>query len=422
MRRNWLIAIMIFACSSMTAQLVLTQEIEAQHVILINGKTGKVLWEKRADEPCYPASTTKIATVLFSIMNGPKDLQEKITPSKDALATISPYEKMRSNYKHPPHWIDTDAGGMDIKWGEAVAFEDLLYSAMLASTNDAPNALAEYLGRGSIPTFVDELNKFLKNIGCHNTHFCNPHGLFHPDHVSTARDMARLSQYAMTNPLFCTIAKATQHERKATNKQPKMLYVSTNRMLRQGSYFYPYSVGIKTGYTAKAKCTFVGAAVKDGRFLIAALMRCKDRLSRFQDARVLFDAAFAEKEVTKQLLAVGEQQFSKVIEGGKMPLRVYTKEPLEVRFFPSEEPEMRCELVWKSLELPIAKHAEVGSIRVITDTGETLSVPLYAKEEIGMTWSAWVKKQWIWVTCVAVFMLCICAYIFLRPGRKAVRF
>jgi D-alanyl-D-alanine carboxypeptidase (penicillin-binding protein 5/6) len=418
MRKFWCLAIFLFFCTQSQADLVLSKAIEAEHVILINGNTGRVLFEKNADHPCYPASTTKIAIVLFSLIKNQKLQNLKIRASKDALATITPYEKMRSNYTRPAHWIDSDAGGMDIKIGEEVLFEDLLYATLIASMNDAPNVLAEYFGNGSIPAFMNELNLFLKGIGCKNTHFCTPHGLFHPDHVTTARDMARLSQYAMKNPLFCKIASTLQYERKPTNKQPKMLYVNTNRLLRQGTYFYPYAVGIKTGYHSKAKYTFVAAAEKEGRLLIAAIMRSKDKTSRFQDAKTLFDAAFSEEKVTKELLPVGEQLFTKAIEGAKTPLSTYTKEALEISYYPSEysskEPTIRCELVWKKQELPIEKDQLVGTVRVLLDTGEEVSASLYANARVERSWAFIIKQNWILTLSFALLLVVISFYVIFR--------
>ena len=114
------------------------------------------------------------------------NLQDRVTAKKEALSCISPYEKRKDNYaKYPSYWNVTDGSTAGIKFGEEMSIQDLLYAMMLASGNDAANVLAQEVGQGSIEGFIEHLNGFVKRLGCTNTHFCNPHGLHHPNHVST---------------------------------------------------------------------------------------------------------------------------------------------------------------------------------------------------------------------------------------------
>src|SRR6185437_6437502 len=143
--------------------------------------------------------------------------------------------------------------------GEEMPLKEYLYGMMVRSGNDAANVIAEYVS-GSIPTFMQELNDYLKQIGCLNTTFCNPHGLHHPDHKTTAFDMALLTREAMKNPVFREIVSTVRHKRPKTNKRPAAVLVQTNRIIKSGTqYYYPKAIGVKTGYHSRAQNTLVAA-------------------------------------------------------------------------------------------------------------------------------------------------------------------
>jgi D-alanyl-D-alanine carboxypeptidase (penicillin-binding protein 5/6) len=224
----------------------------------------------------------------------------------------------------------------------------------------------------------------------------------------------------MYHPAFRKLAKSQIYERKATNKSPKGSYVQSNRLLRQGRYFYPYAVGIKTGYHSKAQHTLVSAAEKDDRLLICVLMRCKDRSQIWQDARNLFDAAFNETKVEKMLLASGDQSFVKAFDDATVDLATYTKEPLKLGFYPSEEPEFRCLLVWDELELPIKRDTRVGEIQLKAGDEVLASVALYAKDEIQPKWHAKLCRKMgeHWMLTIVVFgIFIIGGFVLLRRRR-----
>jgi D-alanyl-D-alanine carboxypeptidase (penicillin-binding protein 5/6) len=396
--------------TSLSASLTLDRQINSDAVVVMNGNTGRILWAKNPDLQCYPASTTKIATVFYSLMQKPNSLKESVIAQKEALVAVTPYQKMRANYsKCPAYWLETDGSHVGIKPGEQMTYEDLLYATMLSSGNDACNVLSHHVA-GSIPAFMDGLNRFVKSLGCKNTQFCNPHGLHHPEHVTTAKDMARIAQCAMYHPFFRKIVSTVQYERPATNKQPKTTYVQTNRLLRKGRYNYPYAVGIKTGYTSKAGYALIAGAEKDGRLIIIALLQSKDRAGTLQDAHTLFDACFRENLQKKTLVPKGEQaHFSRTFDGGSAPCATYTQEPLEISFYPSEEPNVRCLLVWDTIDLPVAQNAKVGEIRLIMDEKEVAVTPLFAKNEVQELFSARIKRylavimnHWIIVVCAIV--------------------
>jgi len=396
--------------------LILNQPVQSECAVLMNAKTGRVLWKKNPDLEVYPASTTKIATVFYVLMQKPNSLKERVVAQKEALISVSPFQKRQDNYaKCPSYYNETDGSQVGIKLGEEMTMEDLLYAAMVSSGNDACNVLAQRVGGGSIESFMQNLNSFLRKLGCTKTHFTNPHGLHHPEHVTTAYDMARLTQCAMYHPTFCKIAKTVNYERAKTNKQQKTVYVNSNRLMRQGRYYYPYAVGVKTGYHSKAQNTLVAAAEKDGRLLICSLMLCKDRSQRFQDARTLFEAAFNEQMVEKELISPGDQPFSRAVAGGKLPLSTYADEALKISYYPSEEPALRCQLVWnETLALPIKQGTKVGEVKLLADNAEVATLTLFAKEAVTETWSSCLARHLKRFWFLYLGLLIVATYLFIR--------
>ena len=375
--------IFLFFSTQFLSAEPLKMDVKADSAILINAKTGKVLFAKNASKEQFPASTTKVATAIFSIEKGSGLLDQKFVASADAIRTVSPAEKRRDNY-------ESDASHVAIKLGEEIPFRDLLYGVMLPSGDDAANVIAEYFGNGSIANFMQYMNERLKAIGCSNTYFCNPSGLHHPQHVTTAKDMAILCQYAMKNELFRKIVRTISYEKPATNKQPKTTYLQTNKLIRRGQFYYPAATGIKTGWHSKGLYNLAASAEKDGRILIAVLLRCEDRLDRFRDAKALFEKAFSQKKIEKTLLQAGPQSFERGIEGANKPVRTYAKEALRVSYYPAEEPNYRCHLIWDKVKLPIDAGQKVGDIQLLADQEVVQVLPLYAKERIERSFMAQV--------------------------------
>ena len=130
--------------------------------------------------------------------------------------------------------------------------KSLLYGLMLPSGNDAANVIAEAVS-GSVPDFMRELNDFLQSIGCSRTQFKNPHGLPDLEHVTTAKDLAIMAQFAMKSAVFREIVSSSKFLRPQTNKQPEVLLSQGNSLVKPGAkHFYPHATGLKTGYTIQA--------------------------------------------------------------------------------------------------------------------------------------------------------------------------
>lgn len=360
--------------------------VTAETAILMNQETGAILFEKNSHKKMYPASITKIATALYTLSVYEDKLDTVITSEHDDVAWISKDAKKRSSYTLPSYWLEPDGTHIGIKQGETLPLLDLLYGMLIASGNDASNVIARFIG-GTIPRFTEELNQYLKQIGCLNTHFCNPHGLHHPDHMTTAYDMALIAKEAMKYPIFKQIVKSTSHLRPKTNKQEPSILPQSNKLLKKGTLYYSPATGIKTGWTSDAKNTFVGSAEYNGRKLIVVLMQVNDREELFKQARKLFEAAFKEKSVQKVLLHKGKQKYLLNLPDAASPIETYLLKDVCVDYFPSEEPELICKLHWNTLSIPIKKDQQIGSLLIMNKNGYVFqSVPLFAFNNVSKNW------------------------------------
>jgi len=384
--------LLIFILSGALQAERLSVPVSAQAAILINAETGAVLYEKNAGVPLYPASITKVATALYMLKVQGENLEPLVAAEHDSVASISEEAKKRANYTLPSHWLETGASHIGIKRGERLSLNDLLHGMMVASGNDAANVIARYIG-GTVSGFMEELNHYLKELGCKNTYFCNPHGLHHPKHVTTAYDMAFISQEALKNPLFRNVVKTVRYTRPKTNKQKPATLVQTNRLLRKGKHYDARAIGVKTGYTSDADNTLVAAATHEGRTLIAVLMKAKERDAIIQDAKRLFDAAFSQTRVQRILLKKGPQRYALNLAGARGPVRTYITTNVCTNYYPAEEPDFNCRLYWdKNLSLPIEKEQRLGEIHLMTEEGRVLqAVPVFALHAMRSSWTNWFK-------------------------------
>jgi D-alanyl-D-alanine carboxypeptidase (penicillin-binding protein 5/6) len=228
----------------------------ARSALLIDAKTGDVLYQKEPDLRLPPASTTKVLTAILTLESG-RSLSQSFTVSKNA--TRVPASKL---YLRP---------------GQTLTIEDLLYGILLSSANDASVVLAEGVG-GSVERFADMMTKRAHEIGAVNSHFANPHGLTAPDHYSTARDLSTLFRYAMRNSTFREIVQTKISSVNSTSRVKRKTVArrisvrNHNRLL----WNFDGAVGGKTGYTFAAQKCFVGAVQRNGRTIIVSLLGSRD--------------------------------------------------------------------------------------------------------------------------------------------------
>lgn len=252
--------------------------------LLMEAKTGKIIYEKNAYEKMYPASTTKIMTAILALENC--ELTDIATASYEAVFTV-PVGYSNAN----------------IQVGEELTVNQLLNVLLIGSANEAANILAEHIA-GSTSSFSDMMNAKAEEIGCKSTHFVNANGVHNENHYTTAYDLALMGRYAMQNEKFREIVKTTFYTLPSTNKfaTNDRVFGTTNELLKKDesdrvdNYYYKYTTGIKTGYTEKAKNCIVASAQKDGVEYIVVIMGAETTenglSARYLDCKNLFNYSF----------------------------------------------------------------------------------------------------------------------------------
>lgn len=241
-------------------------EIASEAAILIDAKTGSVLFEKNADKKMYPASLTKIATAIYALEHG--NLDDIVTVS-ESVSTV-------------------EGSKVYLEVGEQIPLKTLIQGLLINSGNDAGVAIAEHI-HGSVEAFAKNLNSYLKSLGLKNTHFVNPHGLFDPDHVTTAEDLAKLTRYAIQNETFREIFGTKELDWQGKSWQTTIY--THHKLMREKPY--EGVTGGKTGYTSKSKNTLVTTAERENISLIAVVLKGDSRNIVYDDTVRLFDYGFA---------------------------------------------------------------------------------------------------------------------------------
>jgi len=257
-----------------------TEAVSARRAYVLDAVSGRVLYEKDADQQSLIASTTKIMTALI------------------VCEQCNVLDRMRI----PKEAVGIEGSSMYLKEGEILTLQELLYGLMLSSGNDAAVALAIYCG-GTVEGFAGLMNDKARILGMKNTHFENPNGLDSPGHYSTARDLAILAAYAMENPIFAKTVSAKQvkiGERYLTNHNKLLWRVEG-------------ADGVKTGFTKAAGRILVSSATREGRRIIAVTI---DDPSDWQDHAALLEEGFARFSV-QRVVNTGDHIGTVEVVGGE---------------------------------------------------------------------------------------------------------
>lgn len=400
-------------------------KIHAESAILMNADTGAIIFEKKPHTPLYPASITKIATALYALELLGEDLDKTTTATREAVASITEKERERTNFTANPHWIEVGGTHIGLKAGEVMSYRDLLYGMMLVSGNDAANTIAGGLGEGSIDTFMNGMNEYLQKIGCKNTHFVCAHGHHHPKHITTAYDMALIGKEAMKHPVFKQIVSSQNYVRPETNKQKAITLAQGNKLVKKGSnFYYDKATGIKTGHGSYAKDTLVASASKNGRNLIAVLLKSEQRRHNFEDAVKLFEAAFNQPKLSQTLVHAGAQKYTLQLPGSSSNLKTYTTEGFKHEFYQGEKPELHVWLKWdKNLSLPFEKDQKIGELAIQgTDKKIVKRIPLFAESAVQLSWKEKVRRFFAFegsgieylIAGLLLLLLVLVPYLFFR--------
>lgn len=245
----------------------------SKSLYMVSLDNGHTVYGLNAHERMPMASITKIMTYIVAYENIPDIENTVITVGQEVEDELS----------------GTGSSMSGILVGEQLTGLQLLNMMMIPSGNDAALALAYYVDKlaaegkvnADIPedqssgsAFIDLMNKKAAELGCNDTHFVNPHGLYDPEHYSTARDLAVISQYALTLPYFADITSSTSYTLPATNvyDEERSVYTTNEMLVESSEYNYMYATGIKTGSLNEAGYCIVASALYKGySYLVVAL-------------------------------------------------------------------------------------------------------------------------------------------------------
>lgn len=252
--------------------------IGAESAILIEARTGAVLYAKNIHRREYPASTTKIMTTLLATELC--DMDELVTFSHDAV------------FDNPP-----GSSGIAMDVGQAMTMEQCLNAILIRSANEVAFAVAEHIsGTSDWSVFADTMNQRAAQLGALDTHFANPNGLPDENHYTTAYDLAMIGRAFFANEMLCRISLTRRLDIPASPTLPKAkLEISSMQIIPGGTYAYKYLTGCKTGYTEAARYCLVSCAEKDGLKLICVVMRDENPY-QYLDTISLFDYGFSNFE------------------------------------------------------------------------------------------------------------------------------
>lgn len=319
------------------------KDMTAYAAILIDARTGRILYEKNPDQKLMPASTTKMMTCILGLENAADD--DIISVDKRA--------------------VGEDGSAIYLNEGDQIKMSELLQATMLASGNDGAAAVGYYIGQGSMEKFVEMMNDKAKSIGAVNTHFNNPHGLTDPNHYTTARDLAKIAAYCYKNPKFRKIVSTKEQQISwVSPADRKDIYGSTNRLL----WNYDDVTGIKTGYTDAAGGCLVASAEKNGSSLIAVVLKTSDSRARFTESRALLDFGF--KQIASQQ-TVDTDKLTDTVYVHNGTVSEITVKPVQDFTYPvmkhekAEDFTYKLNLTKNHIEAPCPAGTKVGTVDLI---------------------------------------------------------
>ena len=359
-------------------------ELYALSAVLMDGESGRVLYEKDGERPLANASTTKVLTCIVALENSPGDDYVQVSQN----AASQPEVKL------------------GLRKGEQYYLEDLLYSLMLKSHNDTAVAIAEHCG-GSVEGFARMLNRKAKQIGCKNTYFITPNGLDAEDangkHHTTAKDLALIMRYAVKNETFLHIAQTRDYTFSEITGKRTFSVHNANAFLdmRDGV------LAGKTGYTSQAGYCYVCAWEKEGKTFIVSLLGCgwpnhktykwsdTEKLLDFGDYNYEYETYWKEPQTGKILVTDGVEDGqdigTKIYLRGKCSVTAYDREK-EVLLKKGETVTCKIEIPQK-VSAPVLKGEKLGRIAYYLDGKLIDFYPVYAEKSVEKISFKWYTEK-----------------------------
>ena len=319
--------------------------LSAEKAIVIDGQTGRVIYDKNADQQSLIASTTKIMTAL--VVCEQCNVLDRVRIPKEA--------------------VGIEGSSMYLREGEILTVQELLYGLMLQSGNDAAVALAIYCG-GTVEGFAGLMNDKAFRLGMKQTHFVNPHGLDAAGHYSTAKDLGILACYAMDNPIFARTVSTKSikiGERYLTNH---------NKLLWQ----VPGANGVKTGFTKAAGRILVSSAERNGRDLICVTINAPDD---WNDHKQLLEKGFSEYAPV-DIIKKGDIVGAIPVAGGQSGMvQLIASEDFCYAMHPSEQTEIRLP-TQSFVYAPVVEGAEAGFVHILVNGEPVGKIPILYGETV----------------------------------------
>lgn len=397
----------------------------AVSAILIDGKTGNILYEKDSEREMYPASTTKIITYLV--------ISDAIEEGEISLSDMLTYTREMQDK------MDSDGSHIELKAGEKMSVENLVRAMLIASGNDAATLLATTVG-GSEENFVKRMNKKADELGLIHSHFTNAHGLTDPDHFTTAKDLATAAKVAMEDDFFREIVGSKTLNIAPTNKtENERYFINTNNLvsyLRYSNYYYSKATGIKTGYTDAAGSCLVASATQKDRDLICVVLKSEQS---HEEAKALLEYGFnnfKQVEIAKKGDILGE---TKVKQGaGVDHVRAVAKENIVITLpLDANADEIKSTIKYSSDEVyaPVKKGTALGTITYTYGKKVVGTSKIVAEKEVKrhifgflMTlgekiWSLTIVKVIVYLllTLIVLFVLLVIYGFYLSIKRSKAR-
>lgn len=293
MKRRYKIAAGLLAglllCQNVYGASLKEPEIQAQAAVVMDMNSGEFLYEKNADEKFYPASIVKLLTALITAEN--TEPEATVVFSHDAVYDVE----------------EGSGNPLQLESGDKLTVEGCMYAMLLESSNQAANALAEYVA-GSNEKFAEYMNEKATELGCMDSNFVNPSGLNDKEQQVTAHDMALIAGAALQNPEVRKIASSKTYRLSSTLNNVDGITLQMEHQLINGEqYSYPYAFAGKTGYTALAGNTLVTAAKKEDKELLTVVL--KSEMTHYKDTISLLNYGFQKaQQQEKETETIVEQE------------------------------------------------------------------------------------------------------------------
>jgi serine-type D-Ala-D-Ala carboxypeptidase (penicillin-binding protein 5/6) len=322
--------------------------VDAEAYYVQNAGTGEVLAAFDERELLPMASITKLMTSIVALERA----------SLDDVATVS------------SRTASIGESTINLRQGERVALRDLIRAALIQSANDAANAIAAHVGRGSVPRFVELMNRRARQLGLTDTHFVNPDGLDAPGHVSSARDVTKLARVAMNKPFI------RETVRLETAPAAGRLLHTWNDLLSS----FPNLIGVKTGHTNSAGWSQVAAARRGGVTIYATILGGETRDGRNADLAELLAWGLSRYRTVWAIRGSHTYATARTAYG-REPVRLVAAKPA-LRVIHVERPLVQRVVAPVEVELPVQDGQRLGEVQVL-DRGLVLArSPLVAANAV----------------------------------------